>query len=705
MLNRLTHACALSAFVALAGCAKTTDMPSGGSESHFLMACEETRECGPDLECHDNVCTRECESDAVCEALSAEASCLALIGDSERFCGVEVETDGGVPDGFVPDDAGAPMPAVLGSSEPLHGPIQVAFIAGVDSAEQIWLRGEVDGLRQLSVWPVDPARAESCGQPRFTGGYPSGEGRFANLTFDPTGRFLVFSESLECGAKPRERVIAHELATGQSRALTYLTARPQVLADKHALVVIVRDQDEVALYDFEAGGPTLQPVVIPEGNTIDGGWTQLISLGDSSLLVAPGLPTLQRTDGDFSLSVLDPLVPDHTFGRLSADPLGTRVCVLAGGSDTASALGVMLTPDDTWIVGPLVEQSSIGNRCAISASGRYLMFGDAAFEMVDDMLVPPAALLSGNSVYGAYGEAFYATNPAGEVVRLDLAAGIEETIIALEDLDWLCGDALSDSALTELIMPNDERPLAIVKRHCGCTDCDSSGSLALRLDRHTHEVVDTQTGEHDAYSVVWPVAGGALVFSSQSVAGEDPSSPQYVDVGERGETAAADGLDGEPLLHAPAVPRRRPIANAAPAHCELIGIADLLLAGQVAEDCGYVPVGENREEAWACAGSAYDNGLPFRLIWQTQGTDSRLESGLVGRVTAAGYELYDLQYDSLGWAGVGTAQYTICAEHSRQPCTETSGECPSCDTVGMECGCTPHDQSQNGVELRCDIGP
>jgi hypothetical protein len=73
---------ALRALVLCASCAlffacgNAKDATEIGSETHFLSACDGG--CAADAECVCGVCTKRCEDDAVCSALSAGAACVPL---------------------------------------------------------------------------------------------------------------------------------------------------------------------------------------------------------------------------------------------------------------------------------------------------------------------------------------------------------------------------------------------------------------------------------------------------------------------------------------------------------------------------------------------------------------------------------------------------------------------------------------------------
>lgn len=62
--------------LAIASCGQTSS-PQAGSETHFLMSCEDTG-CGAGMQCICGVCSKPCVEQSDCEALSGAASCTAL---------------------------------------------------------------------------------------------------------------------------------------------------------------------------------------------------------------------------------------------------------------------------------------------------------------------------------------------------------------------------------------------------------------------------------------------------------------------------------------------------------------------------------------------------------------------------------------------------------------------------------------------------
>jgi hypothetical protein len=62
--------------LAIASCGQT-DSPQAGSETHFLMSCEDGG-CGAGMQCICGVCSKPCVQQTDCDALSSDASCTPL---------------------------------------------------------------------------------------------------------------------------------------------------------------------------------------------------------------------------------------------------------------------------------------------------------------------------------------------------------------------------------------------------------------------------------------------------------------------------------------------------------------------------------------------------------------------------------------------------------------------------------------------------
>lgn len=100
----------------------------------------------------------------------------------------------------------------------------------------------------------------------------------------------------------------------------------------------------------------------------------------------------------------------------------------------------------------------------------------------------------------------------------------------------------------------------------------------------------------------------------------------------------------------------------APRDCELPEIA-AALAGSGATDCGLVPVDGDASTADACAVAAFQAGAPFFIVYEEQGIDSQVSTGLA----FDGAQLLSLYRDSdpSGGSNVG-------AEVTEHVCTSGS---------------------------------
>ncbi len=121
-------------------CSTESDPSFGDGESHFLMACDESAECGDALACICNVCTRACDAPSDCPDHAAEVVC---VDHAEAYPGCEApapgplcaevpapETDAadvGVPPSDARDDA-EPEPDVA-TDAPSDTPAEVVDVA------------------------------------------------------------------------------------------------------------------------------------------------------------------------------------------------------------------------------------------------------------------------------------------------------------------------------------------------------------------------------------------------------------------------------------------------------------------------------------------------------------------------------------------------------------------------------------------------
>lgn len=91
------------AFAALAACSGDgTGEPTTGSESHFLEACEATRDCAEGLACHCGICTISCAGDNACQtlgeglcapSLELDDGCATSVSWADGICMTECSAD------------------------------------------------------------------------------------------------------------------------------------------------------------------------------------------------------------------------------------------------------------------------------------------------------------------------------------------------------------------------------------------------------------------------------------------------------------------------------------------------------------------------------------------------------------------------------------------------------------------------------------
>jgi len=130
----------------------------------------------------------------------------------------------------------------------------------------------------------------------------------------------------------------------------------------------------------------------------------------------------------------------------------------------------------------------------------------------------------------------------------------------------LCNGALDDRSILQLILPPDDRGIAVLRQHCAAPD-DSLGrtrsaSLALRLGDRASTTIESVWGFHESYQLVWPRQGGALLFSTQARASDDGADPErrpepgrYFSVDADTTVVTVDlGGDVSGVVHGPAAP-------------------------------------------------------------------------------------------------------------------------------------------------------
>jgi hypothetical protein len=74
------------------------------------------------------------------------------------------------------------------------------------------------------------------------------------------------------------------------------------------------------------------------------------------------------------------------------------------------------------------------------------------------------------------------------------------------------------------------------------------------------------------------------------------------------------------------------------------------IAGDGAIDCGSVGLGQEPDAASGCALKTHADGKPFYVSYTWQGIDSH---GAIGFAADADGNIFELDYDSLGWSSEG----------------------------------------------------
>lgn len=84
----LTLSAAIIGCAALVNCAPRSSSPALGTESHFLVDCEQDSDCGSRFECLGGRCSVACDEDDDCQGFPVESVCLPTPGQSGRSCDV-----------------------------------------------------------------------------------------------------------------------------------------------------------------------------------------------------------------------------------------------------------------------------------------------------------------------------------------------------------------------------------------------------------------------------------------------------------------------------------------------------------------------------------------------------------------------------------------------------------------------------------------
>lgn len=515
----------LSWLLLLAACAKSNAPIAGGSESHFLDACTESSQCGVELSCHANVCTRECESASQCEGLGEAAICVEASG----LCGA-----------LEPDVIAEPV--LLGTSEALGEPAQMAFIEGRPGAERVMLLGQSGAVKQVSEWqaPADWS-TELC----ISG---ADVPRFVDMTFDGTGDYLAFVERESCDYSGNERVVVHDLVTGQSWVLGTFTSVRLYLGPESTLLATSYDDESSELYELDPAALKVTHRDWPsDAQSFAGG--SIATFGDAEVLI---LWSIALRSGDDGLQVLEPfeqLGESWDVQELRASPSGHYLCAIAVNmTDPRQGMAMLASPQRISM--QPIELPMYG--CTFSADDRYIVYDGVPFEVVDDELVPLPVPSERMKLDGAHGDSLIGTTRLGEVIRFDPAAGTTQVLIGGDVLEDACGPEPRFDPYTQLHIAQDGRDVVVVQHTCRSFAPDESASLALDLATGDWLVIEVATVSEQPlpYDVAWPGDDTAWLFSARS---NDSAGFYEITPGPEITLRTFDELEG--ILHSPAVPR------------------------------------------------------------------------------------------------------------------------------------------------------
>jgi hypothetical protein len=249
--------------------------------------------------------------------------------------------DASNPDASAPNAGGPSAGAAAMDSGTAGGPteagMKVAFKAGYYDAEQIWLRMSDGELRQVSDWPVDPRRAETCSSGKFPGGrYPEGAGRFSTVVFDSSGRYLLMAETRDCSLDPVTRLQVYDSVTRERNEL-YGMPRDLISGGGVTAVTMASDLGRVdQLYEFRDG--TLVPIEIPSRGSGAGRILfepRALRFAGASLLFLRALVLEKRDDAWTRFTGLDGLGDDDVA---YVAPSRSGTCCAASRSATSTRM-------------------------------------------------------------------------------------------------------------------------------------------------------------------------------------------------------------------------------------------------------------------------------------------------------------------------------------------------------------------------------
>ena len=154
-----------------------------------------------------------------------------------------------------------------------------------------------------------------------------------------------------------------------------------------------------------------------------------------------------------------------------------------------------------------------------------------------------------------------------------------------------------------------------------------------------------------------------------------------------------------------------------PTSCKQDDLLACLLPSD-ALDCGDLALGasqEERDKSIACARSAFAAMKSFRVFWRTQGEDSIVHSGVIGRVEGDRLRTFVVYVDADAFGidiqGATAAWQTCRFAPTQFHCDQGPAECLGCVTsyaYDVTCGCLPKGERPgqppgSSVELRCKL--
>lgn len=492
---------AILAIVLSFGCSTRPQQSTGNTN---WLTCTADSECGDQI-CQCGYCSDRCSGVLEC-SLGPQKMCVS---EDSHDGGGELPADGAAPAADAGADGGLDY---VGT--PLADTVSMAFKSGYGSAEQIWLRDVSDNSVQVSGW--DPSPMIGLYSSWSTSGYPEGSGRFGTLRFDHSGAFLLFRETLDDqdpSAPGLERMVAYEVATGRARELlrTSRNAIRGVIVGEDATVLVVDSSDtEPVLYDFDSG--TATRIDVPTGSALsllDRPISPMPRFGGRSQLLVDGIPPLEKAPGGWVLSTAFSGVVGTWFS-VAASAAGDRLCVV-GRLDATTATGV------GYILGgptPVQVSAESYGSCMFAASGSQVYFPSNS--RIEAHLLDGTTLwsLADASLFGeASGKLYVSQTDA--IATVDPATGaLLDTVLPNAGTVAGCGGPGSAQIV---FLPRGTDPTALVKVSCGCTDCDISGTVAVRLDTFEVTIVEQPiaNGDHAVYSALRAASGDFVLASTQ----------------------------------------------------------------------------------------------------------------------------------------------------------------------------------------------